>query len=89
MSREKPNILFIMGDQIIPFLTRAHEHPVVKMPSLNRLIEQGIRFDAAYSPCPICVPARTSLMRGRCVLNIGACDNAASFAVGSQPSPTT
>jgi len=60
VSLQKPNILFIMADQIIPFLTGAYGHPVVKTPHLNRLVEEGVSFDAAYSPCPVCVPARAA-----------------------------
>jgi len=69
-----------MTDQMIPFLTGAYGHAVVKTPNLNRMVEEGVRFDAAYTPCPICVPARASLMTGRYVSNIGAYDNAASFS---------
>lgn len=80
MIQQKPNILFIMADQLIPFLTGAYGHPVVKTPNLDRLVEEGVRFDAAYSPCSVCVPARASLMTGKYVSNIGAYDNAAAFS---------
>jgi len=80
MNQRKPNILFIMADQLIPFLTGAYGHPVVKTPNLDRLAEEGVRFDAAYSPCPVCAPARAALMTGKYVSNIGAYDNAASFS---------
>ena len=33
MDQQKPNILFIMADQMIPFLTGAYGHPVVKTPT--------------------------------------------------------
>jgi choline-sulfatase len=80
VSQQKLNILFMMADQMIPFLTGAYGHPVVKTPHLNRLVEESVRFDAAYSPCPVCVPARASMMTGQYVSNIGAYDNAASFS---------
>lgn len=74
---EKPNILFIMADQLIPFLTGAYGHPVVQTPHLDQLTRDGVRFDAAYSPCPVCGPARASLMTGQYVSTISAWDNAA------------
>lgn len=77
---EKPNILFIMGDQLIPFLTGAYGHEVVETPNMDRLAEEGVRFDAAYSPSPVCAPARAAMMTGRFISNIGAYDNAASFS---------
>lgn len=80
MNQVKPNILFIMADQMTPFLTGAYRHPVVKTPNLDRLVAEGVRFDAAYTPCPVCAPARASLMTGKYVSNIGAYDNASSFS---------
>ena len=47
-GEQKPNILLIMADQMTPFLTGTYGHPVVKTSNLDRLAEQGIRFDAAY-----------------------------------------
>ena len=47
---QSPNILLIMADQLVPFLTGAYDDPVVKTPHLDRLVEQGVRFDAAYTP---------------------------------------
>ncbi|UCC62597.1 MAG: sulfatase-like hydrolase/transferase, partial [Anaerolineae bacterium] len=80
MSLPKPDILFIMADQLIPFLTGAYGHPVVKTPNLDRLVKEGVRFDAAYSPCPACAPARASLMTGQYVSRIGVYDNAAPLS---------
>ncbi len=64
MDRTQPNILLVMADQLIPMLTGAYSHPVVKTPNLDRLVSEGVRFDAAYSPCPVCVPARACLTTG-------------------------
>ena len=73
---ERPNILLIMADQMTPFLTGAYGHPVVKTPYLNALAGDGIRFDAAYTPCPLCAPARASLMTGKYISNNKVWDNA-------------
>ncbi|MEX2261352.1 MAG: choline-sulfatase [Bryobacteraceae bacterium] len=72
-----PNILLIMADQMAPMLTGAYGHPVVRTPNLNRLVRRGVRFDAAYSPNPVCAPARACLMTGRYSSRIGVHDNAA------------
>lgn len=76
---DKPNILLIVSDQMTAALTGAYGHPVVKTPNLNRLVAEGIRFDAAYSPCPVCAPARGALMSGQYVSNCGTIDNAAPW----------
>jgi arylsulfatase A-like enzyme len=60
----RPNILLIIADQLVPFLTGAYGHPVVRTPSLDRPAEQGVRSDSAYAPCLICAPARVCLMKG-------------------------
>ena len=57
-NRGQPNILLIMVDQLTAALTGAYDHPVVNTPNLDRLVAEGIRFDAAYSNCPVCAPAR-------------------------------
>ncbi len=73
----RPNILFIISDQMTASLTGAYGHPVVQTPSLNRLAEEGVRFDAAYTPFPLCSPGRACLMTGRHASEIGAWDNGA------------
>lgn len=76
----KPNILLIMADQLTPLLMGAYGHPVVKTPNLDRLVESGIRFDTAYSPCPLCGPARAALMTGTYISHNQVWDNAAPLA---------
>lgn len=39
-------------------------HPAVETPTLDRLASIGTRFTRAYSECPICIPARRSMMTG-------------------------
>ena len=72
-----PNVLLVMADQLVPFLTGAYGHPVVRTPSLDRLAAEGIRFDAAYTPYPLCAPARAALVTGRYASDLGCYDNAA------------
>ncbi len=75
-----PNILLIMADQLIPMLCGAYGHPVVQTPALTALAEHGVRFDAAYSPCPVCAPARACLLTGTYSSTNRVYDNAALFA---------
>jgi choline-sulfatase len=75
-----PNILLIMADQLTPLLMGTYGHPVVKTPNLDLLAEKGVRFDAAYSPCPLCAPARAALMTGTYISRNKVWDNAAPLA---------
>lgn len=72
----QPNILIVMVDQLVPMLTGAYGHPVVKTPNLDRLAARGVRFDSAYTPCPVCSPARAAFMTGRYASETGNFDNA-------------
>lgn len=80
MTHTTPNILVIMVDQMTPFLAGAYGNPEVKTPNLDKLAASGTRFDAAYTPCPICAPARASLMTGRHASKIGCNDNGDAFS---------
>ena len=77
---DRPNILFIMSDQLIAALTGAYGHPVVQTPHLNRLAAEGVRFDSAYTPFPLCAPGRACITSGRHASEIGAWDNGALLA---------
>ena len=59
---EKPNILFLMTDQMQGRVLDP-EH-VCRTPNFDRLAEQGVRFPRAYTPNAVCSPARASLMTG-------------------------
>ncbi|MGH2524480.1 MAG: sulfatase-like hydrolase/transferase, partial [Anaerolineales bacterium] len=76
---KKPNILFIMADQMAGPALPFRGHPIVKAPNLTRLAETGVVFDNAYCNSPLCAPSRFSLMAGQLPSRIGGYDNAAEF----------
>lgn len=76
----KPNILLVVADQMVARLMGTYGHRVVKTPNLDRLAARGVRFDNAYSPCPICSPTRQALLSGCYPSNIGIYDNASSLS---------
>ena len=39
---DRPNILLIMADQLMPFLMGTYGHPVVKTPNLDKLASKGM-----------------------------------------------
>ncbi|MCZ6672238.1 MAG: sulfatase-like hydrolase/transferase [Verrucomicrobia bacterium] len=64
-AAERPNILFIMTDQhFADAMSGVMGDEYVKTPHLDALADSGIRFDRAYAPNPICVPARNSIFSG-------------------------
>src|SRR3954471_4159246 len=70
------NLLFILSDEHNREALGCYGHGMVKTPHLDALAARGTRFTAAYTNCPICVPARASLATGRYVHQIGYWDNA-------------
>ena len=59
-----PNVLLIMADQWPGRFLGSAGHPVVQTPTIDALARNGVRFPRAYSECPICIPARRTLMTG-------------------------
>ncbi|MGV6988526.1 sulfatase-like hydrolase/transferase [Testudinibacter sp. P80/BLE/0925] len=58
------NIIYILLDQVRKDMLGTYGHQIVKTPNLDRLAEQGIRFNNAFTPASVCGPARTSLFTG-------------------------
>jgi len=77
---DKLNFLVIMADQLTPFMTGAYGNRQVKTPNMDKLCAQGVRFDAAYSPNPLCTPARASFMTGKYTYDLGCFDNSHPFS---------
>jgi len=61
MSRAT-NILLLTADQFRADAIAALGKPYFKTPHLDALAGSGLAFTKACSPCPVCLPARTSLM---------------------------
>jgi arylsulfatase A-like enzyme len=59
-----PNILFIITDQQYAGMMSCTGDPYLETPALDRLAASGMRFELAYSPNPVCIPSRTSMMTG-------------------------
>jgi choline-sulfatase len=73
------NLLVLMSDEHNPKFLGSAGHPFIATPNLDALAARGTRFTAAYTACPICVPARASFAVGRYVHDIGYWDNADGY----------
>ncbi len=60
----KTNVLMISVDELGRNHMEIGGDPVSMMPTLRYLAENGLQFDNCYSECPVCIPARRSLMTG-------------------------
>jgi len=67
----RPNVLLILSDQHNAKVLGHKDHPDVKTPHLDRLAEEGVRFDNAITQNPICTPSRVSFFSGQYCHNHG------------------
>ncbi len=75
MVDERPNILLIMTDQQRGDCLGIDGHPVLQTPNLDHVAASGVRFSSAYSACPVCTPARRTVLTGRKPSNHGVLVN--------------
>ncbi|HEU0247505.1 MAG TPA: choline-sulfatase [Gaiellaceae bacterium] len=80
MNGRLPHILLVMVDQLAASFLRAYGHPVTKTPTIDRLAEDGVVFTNAYTPSPLCAPARAAFMTGALPTRTGVYDNAAELS---------
>lgn len=62
---QRPNILFVMVDEMRFDAMGCAGHPIVKTPNLDRLAREGVRFASSYVASPVCSPSRASAFTGR------------------------
>lgn len=79
MTDNKPNILLLFCDQFRWDCISALGNSELITPNLDRLSREGTSFTRAYSPSPVCVPARNSKFWGLYPCNTGVCDNDRTF----------
>lgn len=63
--QDKPNILMIFTDQQRWDTLKAYGNQKIHTPNLDRLASEGVVFETAVTPCPLCMPARASVMTGK------------------------
>lgn len=75
--KQKPNVLHLFVDQQRFDTIHALGNPVIRTPNLDRLVRSGIAFTDAYTPSPVCIAARCSMIHGQYPVHTGCCDNMA------------
>ncbi len=68
---EQPNIILIMTDDQGWGQTGYYNHPVLKTPNIDKMAENGLRFDSFYAGAPVCSPTRASVLTGRVCVRSG------------------
>ena len=80
LSASKPNILFIVSDDLTACLG-SYGNEICQTPNLDRLASEGVQFDRAYCQYPVCGASRASFMSGLYPKRNGMMGN--SYTLGS------
>ncbi len=64
MKDTRPNVLLISTDHWPAYLLGIAGHPAIQTPTLDSLARSGARYTNCYAECPVCIPARRTLMTG-------------------------
>lgn len=65
MTSVRPNIVFILADDLGPWALGCAGNPEIHTPNIDRLAAEGTRFDEFYCASPVCSPARATLLTGQ------------------------
>ena len=61
----KPNIVFIMADDLGYGHLGCYGQVKIKSPNIDRLAADGLSFTQTYAGCTVCAPSRSVLMTGQ------------------------
>ena len=64
-DRRRPNVLFIICDQLRADHLGYAGNPVVRTPNIDSIAAAGTVFERAYVNNPVCMPNRSTIMTGR------------------------
>jgi arylsulfatase A-like enzyme len=62
---KKPNIIFILSDDLSWGDTGPFGQKEIKTPNIDRIAREGVKFTQAYAGNSVCAPSRSCLMQGK------------------------
>lgn len=65
LAAEKPNIIFVMADDLGYGDLGCYGQKLIETPNLDRMAREGMRFRSFYAGNTVCAPSRSVLMTGR------------------------
>lgn len=70
----KPNIVFLLADDMGYGDLGCFGSPVIKSPNLDKLARAGMKLNQCYAASPNCSPARAGILTGRSPYRVGMYD---------------
>jgi len=80
-SAARPNIIFILSDDLAQGDLGCYGQQLIQTPNLDRMASEGTRFTQAYCGTTVCAPSRTSLLTG---LHMGHSPVRANREIGAE-----
>jgi arylsulfatase A-like enzyme len=77
-AEQKPNIVFILADDLGWYDLGCYGNRFIETPHLDRLAAGGMRFTDAYAPAALCVPSRASMVLGKSPARLRLTNNPAA-----------
>src|SRR5579885_3325059 len=78
----RPNILWIVADDLAAYVYGAYGNKMVRTPNLDRLAAEGLRFDRAFCNSPVCTASRQSFLTGRYPRTLGVTELSTPLPAG-------
>ena len=64
VAQKKPNILFLLADDLSYPYASVYGDKIVKTPNIDKIAKQGVKFTNAYAASPSCTPSRAGMLTG-------------------------
>jgi len=84
-SKRRPNIIFIMADDMAPWAFGSAPNADAHTPNIDKFCKESIRLENCYVTTPVCSPSRASLITSRYSTEVGITDFIRSPKVGLDP----
>jgi arylsulfatase A-like enzyme len=81
---DRPNVLFIMSDQMKATASHLYGNTFCETPALERMADEGVLYENAITPHPLCMPARVSVWTSQFPHSHGARRNETPMPPGAQ-----
>lgn len=70
-EQNRPNIIWLVAEDQSPDFFPMYGDSTISLPNLEALANEGVIFNNAYSPVPVCAPARSALITGMYPTTLG------------------